>query len=418
MIASQKLSMANDIIKTSKSEVAMALKKAAPVLGIDGTTYHILDILIGLTLADDWKQDRRPLVAISNEKLAEYVCRSKRTVVRALRRLVEAGVLAYKDSPTGRRFIYRKGGDASIERGFGLDFSPARQRVHELKKIGAEFAEKIKQEKDAKREISTISRSLVDLQILATNEGIDFSRIKECWDDVEEQQYTLCAKAEALRMLHEEAIELFALIGTKDEHQSETITKMTSADDINVTPYNNTTHQDSKNSNIKQRSSNEDHINNENLANRSEKIALEKRHNSKLSANSDLSRNWQATVSSYQKKVGEDTLTAVSIGLLSSATKHCQSLFDCEISSWRELDSVTPDLCLLIGLSDQGWEDSCSKVGTYVASAVLITTAEKALRDPESIARPAGYFRACIDRSVDGKLALHKTLFGLSSCQV
>lgn len=108
MVASQKLAMANDIVKTTKSEVAMALKKAAPALGIDGTTYHILDILIGLTAAEDWSQDRRPLVAISNEKLAEYVSRSSRTVVRSLRRLVEAGVLAYKDSPTGRRYIYAR----------------------------------------------------------------------------------------------------------------------------------------------------------------------------------------------------------------------------------------------------------------------------------------------------------------------
>ncbi len=70
---------------------------------------------------------------------------------------------------------------------------------------------------------------------------------------------------------------------------------------------------------------------------------------------------------------------------------------------------------LLIGLSEKGWFDARNRVGDYTASAVLITTVEKALRDPQSIARPAGYFRACIDRAVDGKLALHRTLFGLAA---
>ncbi|SDQ28688.1 helix-turn-helix domain-containing protein [Pseudovibrio sp. Tun.PSC04-5.I4] len=62
IIASQNLAMANDIVETTKAEVSIAIKKAAPALGIDGTDYHVLDILIGLSAAADWLPNRRPLV--------------------------------------------------------------------------------------------------------------------------------------------------------------------------------------------------------------------------------------------------------------------------------------------------------------------------------------------------------------------
>ena len=42
ILASARMAMANDIPDTSKSEISLLLKKAAPILGIDGTTYHAL----------------------------------------------------------------------------------------------------------------------------------------------------------------------------------------------------------------------------------------------------------------------------------------------------------------------------------------------------------------------------------------
>src|SRR5690606_31264815 len=88
ILASARLAMANDIPESTKAEVAILLKKAAPILGIDGSTYHIMDILIGLSRADDWAGTNRPIVAISNAKLAEYTGRSERQVTRCIRRLV------------------------------------------------------------------------------------------------------------------------------------------------------------------------------------------------------------------------------------------------------------------------------------------------------------------------------------------
>jgi replication initiation protein RepC len=69
---------------------------------------------------------------------------------------------------------------------------------------------------------------------------------------------------------------------------------------------------------------------------------------------------------------------------------------------------------VMIGLSEAAWLDGAGKVGRYAAAAILITVLEKSMRSPEQISSPGGYFRAMIDRAVEGSLHLEKSLFGLA----
>jgi replication initiation protein RepC len=68
-----------------------------------------------------------------------------------------------------------------------------------------------------------------------------------------------------------------------------------------------------------------------------------------------------------------------------------------------------------IGLSESAYTQACGRLGRQAAAAILAVVAEKALRDPEKISSPGGYFRACCDRAAEGKLALAKSLFGLAA---
>ena len=52
ILASQRLAMSNDIPDIGKSEVAIALKRAAQPIGLTSTAYHVLDILLGLSKPD------------------------------------------------------------------------------------------------------------------------------------------------------------------------------------------------------------------------------------------------------------------------------------------------------------------------------------------------------------------------------
>lgn len=417
MLASQQLAMANDIVKTTKAEVAITLKKAAPALGIDGTAYHILDILIGLTRADDWKQDRRPLVAISNEKLAEYVCRSTRTVMRALKRLVETGILAYRDSSTGRRFIYRNDVSGEIDRGYGFDFSPARQRVAELKEIADAFQARLRAEQEAKRTVNRLSRAIVDACHAGTQDGQDCTPFLQELTVVLDEPMMVVERAQKIEALYEMVLDHLASAETQTEepaHYADKTGRMSGDHDNHVTPYNITTLQNPQNS-IKRQPSHDGSLNNEKFASKdAHEIAPDRDQSSKFSANSAMPRKRPSPPSPQTDGGMSEHLSAVSIGLINSATDHTQDLLGTHFGSWRDLVELSDQLRLSIGLSEDGWKQAMAILGDKMAAAVLVVTVEKTLRDPEGIARPAGYFRACVDRAKDGKLALHKSIYGLA----
>ncbi|WP_054783693.1 plasmid replication protein RepC [Pseudovibrio denitrificans] len=416
MLESQRLAMANDIVKTTKAEVAITLKKAAPAMGIDGTAYHILDILIGLTRADDWKQDRRPLVAISNEKLAEYVCRSTRTVIRALKRLVEAGILAYRDSSTGRRFIYRNDASGEIDRGYGFDFSPARQRVAEIKQIGDAFQARLRAEQEAKRTVNRLSRAIVDACRTGQSDGVDCEVYLQELTVLMDTPMMVVERAEKISELYEVVIADLAAAQegeTQTADNSDKTTEMSGDHDIHVTPYNITTPLAPINS--KQRQPSNDGYSNTNFAsNEAQNIALEKDQSSKFSAKSSGTAQLQSQQETQLDNGLSEHLSAISIGLIDSATAQTQEILGMPFSSWFDLLQSAEQLRLAIGLSEDGWKQAILTLGEKMAAAVLVVTVEKTLRDPEGISRPAGYFRACVDRAKDGKLALHKSLYGLA----
>ncbi len=416
MLESQRLAMANDIVKTTKAEVAITLKKAAPAMGIDGTAYHILDILIGLTRADDWKQDRRPLVAISNEKLAEYVRRSTRTVIRALKRLVEAGILAYRDSSTGRRFIYRNDASGEIDRGYGFDFSPARQRIAEIKQIGDAFQARLRAEQEAKRTVNRLSRAIVDACRTGQSDGVDCEVYLQELTALMDTPMMVVERAEKISELYEVVIADLAAAQegeTQTADNSDKTTAMSGDHDIDVTPYNITTPLTPINS--KQRQPSYDGYSNTNFAsNEAQKIALEKDQSSKFSAKSNGTTQLQSQQETQLDNGLSEHLSAISIGLIDSATAQTQEILGMPFSSWFDLLQSAEQLRLAIGLSEDGWKQAILTLGERMAAAVLVVTVEKTLRDPEGISRPAGYFRACVDRAKDGKLALHKSLYGLA----
>eukprot|EP00903_Cladosiphon_okamuranus_P021559 g19821.t1 len=275
ILASAHLASQEDRPKVTKKEISLVLKRVAPALGIDGTAYHVLDILLGLVQPDDFQAGRRPVVAISNQRLAEYTRRTTRTVTRCLKKLVEAGVLAYRDSPTGRRYVYR-GSEGALEQAYGLDFSPACFNLEAFKAQADAFQRRIKAEQEARRAVTRFSRAIADMAELEPAEFHGFA-----------------ARAQ------------------------------------------------------------------------------------------------------------------------SSACSSVQAETGVSLSSWPALCGAAEQLRMLIGLSPAGYQLAVERQGRYLAAACLAVVAEKALRDPEHIASPGGYFRAMIDRAGEGKLHLHKSLHGL-----
>jgi len=89
-----------------------------------------------------------------------------------------------------------------------------------------------------------------------------------------------------------------------------------------------------------------------------------------------------------------------------------------KFETWAGVAQAGEILRRMIGLSDAGWQDGRARVGLRAASAIVATVLEKSLRDPDQINKPGGYFRAMVDRAVEGRLHLEKSLFGLADGEV
>lgn len=157
ILASAALAMRDDHRPATKAQVASALKKCAGRLGIKGYPYQVLDTLLAISPAEDWAEGKRPVVAISNARLAFDFGVCEKTVSRAIRTLVEAGIVAYRDSPTGRRYVNREGGGS-----FGLDFSPARLRLAELQELANAHVDEWRWMRETTRRCQGIARQIVD----------------------------------------------------------------------------------------------------------------------------------------------------------------------------------------------------------------------------------------------------------------
>ncbi|MEH0076114.1 plasmid replication protein RepC [Pannonibacter sp. Pt2] len=429
ILASAVLSQQDGRPLVTKQDLSLVLKRVAPALGIDGTSYHVLDILLGLVQAEDFKAGRRPVVAISNQRLSEYTSRHPRTVIRCLKRLVEAGILAYRDSPTGRRYVQKDNASGHIE-AYGLDFTPACVNLESFRAAADAFQAQIKADQAARRELTRLARAIADLNEAC--EGLEGFRA--CAQTILEERHTLLGfRLERMRALYQDALESAA-----SDHAAFS-ENMSSTGDIAVTSLFITNRPDSSKSNIRRTRPDGREINTKTDNGCAVELALEKepcgdpaREQPKLR---QAARPQGAGRDSHQE-THQDTRRAtqrdrqqgraqgasqhgllddVSAGLVESACSELQAVISHRLTSWPAICEAAEEIRVLIGVSPSAYAQAVEQQGRYVAAACLAVVAEKALRDPEQISRPGGYFRAMIERAGEGRLHLARSLFGLAA---
>ncbi|WP_247648207.1 plasmid replication protein RepC [Pannonibacter phragmitetus] len=425
ILASAVLSQQEGRPVVTKQDLSLVLKRVAPALGIDGTSYHVLDILLGLVQAEDFKAGRRPVVAISNQRLSEYTSRHPRTVIRCLKRLVEAGILAYRDSPTGRRYVQKDNASGHIE-AYGLDFTPACVNLESFRVAADAFQAQIKADQAARRELTRLARAIADLDEAC--EGLEGFRA--CAQTILEERHTLLGfRLERMRALYQDALDSAA-----SDHAAFS-ENMSATGDIPVTSLSITNRPDSSESNIKRTRPNGRHINTKTDNGSAVEMALEKeprgdpaREQPKLrqaarprgAGRNNHQETQRATQKDRQQVRAQGAsqhglLDDVSAGLVESACSELQAVIRHKLTSWPAICEAAEEIRVLIGVSPSAYAQAVEQQGRYVAAACLAVVAEKALRDPEQISRPGGYFRAMIERAGEGRLHLARSLFGLAA---
>ena len=140
----------------TRTEAAGAFKRAAPFLGHHrAQTVILVDYLISLTQAQDWEGG--PItVWPSNSRLCHIFGTVERTIQVQLAALQDAGLIAFIDSPSRRRYGLRDE-HGRIREAYGIDLRPLAARYEELC-AAADAAEADYQKRKALRRLASIAR--------------------------------------------------------------------------------------------------------------------------------------------------------------------------------------------------------------------------------------------------------------------
>jgi replication initiation protein RepC len=174
---------------TVPGQILAAFKAAAPRLGLSPRLVHAVDWLFRFTQPQDWVKGGRPIVWPSAAMQQEALGLSESRVKMINRALIEAGVIAMRDSPNGKRYGVRDRA-GRITEAYGFDLSPLAARYSEFVRL-AEEARAERAEMGRLRRRATIARKGIT-QILETVSEYGFTG--EEWAILECETWSL-AKA-------------------------------------------------------------------------------------------------------------------------------------------------------------------------------------------------------------------------------
>ncbi|MFC6589642.1 plasmid replication protein RepC [Sulfitobacter pacificus] len=152
-----------------KTRAFVAVKRVGAHIGLKAGDVLLLDTLGAFTRAQDWEEGQRPIVWASNSYLMEQTGFSLSALKRHARRLAEIGVIAFKDSPNGKRWGNRDAEGRIIE-AYGFDLSPLSARAEEFEQLHAELQAERELCQRLKRQI-TVARRMIRARIEAALSG-------------------------------------------------------------------------------------------------------------------------------------------------------------------------------------------------------------------------------------------------------
>lgn len=136
------------------SEVAYVVKKYAQMF-CGGCSEDLVDALFRCLRQQECAQGTKPIVWPSNRHLCDRLKRTKSTIQRNFRKLSDHGLIAYRDSPNGKRFKNDWTGET-----FGIDLTPMFERLPEIAALVKQEEKRQQQETDLKRKSKALERSL------------------------------------------------------------------------------------------------------------------------------------------------------------------------------------------------------------------------------------------------------------------
>lgn len=444
LLKNQNIALNGVSYSVDKSTVSKAIKTYAK-LKYRGQELAVLDTLLSCIQQNDLTIGGRPIVVYSNEELARQHALAIRTVQRYFDKFVADGLIAYCDSPNGKRYSARELGG----RRFGLDFTPAVENLEELKERARELRVAKNSKLTDQKQIAKLQRRVKGI---CGTLSADCSKVAAWIAQAHtiNQDSSICY-AERLKILRGIVWDAEARQKLENVKNHEDLTLGEIIDNRDTTVTHNTNTQKpikyiicsdrERKMRSMRNSSNELSLKYSDKSVNELEEASEKKPEAIFEPDKDLfgleevqisektrvlnklesmdhgfakaSRLAQIEKHKFHECAGKSAAATLTPRLLRDALTDLRDILRIDLLCFDDLFEHSQELQLLNGISKSAFDHAEQAAGSFVTHISMAVIAEKRLRDPECITSSGGYFRRMIERAERGELHLQKTIFGL-----
>lgn len=422
LVLAAKHALAGEQLFVPKSQAIVAVKKVGAAIGLKASDLLLLDTFAALTQPQDWEQGRRPIVWASNNFLMEQTGFSLAALKRHCRRLAEAAIISFKDSPNGKR-RGRRDEDGVIVEAYGFDLSPLAARAEEFEQLHRRLTAE-RQFCASLRNTITISRRVARTKITTALE----SGLRGPWRALQEE-FT-----ELLAMLPKHSVAVSKLMDITDwfkefkdrveqvfedafDWPEESDAKQPSQEpssNTNVVSFSNKTNPTGPN--------NDPHILTTKQPNPVSSNRFEKKHAETSAPEKprserverpekvDLDIEWSTHTNKRSSKIDINMLmlTCPYFAELARATEGY-------IRDWNDLHRAAGKIRGMAGISENAWHTAQKVLNPQVAAAAIALVYDK--YEAGEVKSPGGYLRGMVEKAQKGELHLDRSFYGRLSEQ-
>jgi replication initiation protein RepC len=374
--------------------LAAALRAAAKPLGLTGTLLRLVELYVDLSYDQDWAADSEPVICRPLVEIAEQMDLSERQVRNLERRLVEIGLLAFRDSGNHARRGRRDRKSGKLVYAYGPSLAPMGARAAEIIALAEAARRAVSDGRRLRLAISALRRRIRADLVAAETAGIDARDLAEAFAAQPERiaagltPAALEARRDALEDLR--AALTVRLGGVCPDALLPTLMPIiTAGAEKNGFPYSDT----SKPCTINGKS-----------------IPLKK-------VKSDGRSSVPEPRDGGEGRRRDHGLSAVPLGLAVAAAgpelRAALARQDGPLS-WRALTEAARETAPLLGVGLELWGEACGRLGRGGAALAVAIIERGLARGPGEAAapirRPDAYLRGLLARAEAGELHLDRSL--------
>ena len=397
-----------------KTQAFVAVKRVGAHIGLKAGDMLLLDTLGAFTRAQDWEEGQRPIVWASNAYLMEQTGFSLSALKRHARRLAEIGVIAFKDSPNGKRWG-RRDADGVIIEAYGFDLSPLSARVEEFEQLQTELRAERELCQRLKRQV-TVARRMIRARIEAALSGA----LRGPWAQFTDLFEELLDRMPRRNVASGTLEGLVAWFRELQERVEAAYLKAVREDEVveNAIETNEQVTEQTQEMNPREVIS-DPHILITNQLNPVIRKSSEKENAAggvvpNAPPEEQVDRELEDWVAQTRKKRG----AALDLPTVMQACPEFASWarnMGGYLKDWGDLHRVAGQLRPMIGISEHAWNLAQDRLGPQIATAALVLVFDK--HAAGEVASPGGYLRGMVEKAGAGELHLERSFYGRLSGQ-